>query len=264
MDLLPAYRSHREMTEPLPAIITDNDYAIGELDTGDVAAVCLHRQDVDGRTYDPTWCFEPGSPTLRITVNANSEDVLHSNPVSFQGRTIPADVKLSGGELKSIETDRPAFSAHLETIEPLTAVDDAAFVPPVDANVPISALGGVLNGNVVVSGIAGQVPLDAATTLAIPKKVNISAGVAVGMLVQKAPVHYPEDAKAAGVSGTVVLQALIDTEGHVSDIRAVSGPPMLQEAAIDSVRQWRYRPYLLNGQPVEVNTVVNVVFTLGR
>src|ERR1700679_529332 len=110
MDLLPAYRSHREMTEPLPAIITDNDYAIGELDTGGVAAVCLHRQDVDGRTYDPTWCFEPGSPTLRITVNANSEDVLHSNPVSFQGRTIPADVKFSGGELKSIETDRPAFS----------------------------------------------------------------------------------------------------------------------------------------------------------
>jgi len=58
--------------------------------------------------------------------------------------------------------------------------------------------------------------------------------------------------------------ALIQKDGLIGDLRVVSGPPMLADAAVEAVRQWRYRPYLLNGQPVEVRTTVNVVFTLGR
>ncbi|MGB6744577.1 MAG: energy transducer TonB, partial [Terracidiphilus sp.] len=96
-----------------------------------------------------------------------------------------------------------------------------------------------------------------------PKKVNISAGVAVGMLLQKTQPIYPPIAKAARVSGTVVLQAMISKQGTIEDLKVVSGPAMLQGAALDAVRTWRYRPYLLNNDPVEVETTINVIFTLG-
>lgn len=97
-----------------------------------------------------------------------------------------------------------------------------------------------------------------------PKIVNISAGVAQGQLISKTPPVYPIDAKKAGVSGTVVLQATIGTDGIIKDLQVVSGPEMLQQAALDAVQQWRYRPYLFNGEPVEVRTTVNIIFTLGR
>jgi len=61
----------------------------------------------------------------------------------------------------------------------------------------------------------------------------------------------------------VVLQATISKSGGIENLRVVSGPPMLQQAALDAVRAWRYKPYLLNGDPVEVETTVNVVFNLG-
>jgi protein TonB len=96
-----------------------------------------------------------------------------------------------------------------------------------------------------------------------PKKVNISAGVAIGMLIQKTTPIYPPIAKAARVSGTVVLQATISKSGTIENLRVMSGPAMLQQAALEAVRQWRYRPYLLNNDPVEVDTTVNVIFTLG-
>jgi len=96
-----------------------------------------------------------------------------------------------------------------------------------------------------------------------PKKINISSGVAAGMLLQKTQPIYPPIAKAARVQGTVVLQAKISKTGSIEDLHVVSGPAMLQQAAMDAVKSWRYRPYLLNNEPVEVETTVNVIFTLG-
>ena len=98
---------------------------------------------------------------------------------------------------------------------------------------------------------------------AAPKKVNISGGVAAGLLIQKTTPTYPPIAKAARVSGTVVLQATISKSGTIENLRVISGPAMLQQAAMDAVRTWRYRPYLLNNEPVEVDTTVNVIFSLG-
>jgi protein TonB len=95
------------------------------------------------------------------------------------------------------------------------------------------------------------------------KKLTISSGVMQGMLLQKTPPVYPPIAKAARVSGTVVLQATISKTGAIENLHVLSGPAMLQQAALDAVRSWRYRPYLLNGDPVEVETTVNVIFTLG-
>jgi protein TonB len=83
------------------------------------------------------------------------------------------------------------------------------------------------------------------------------------MLIQKTEPIYPPIAQAAQVTGTVVLEVTISTTGDVEDLKVVSGPAMLQAAAMDAVKNWRYRPYLLNNEPVEVETTVNVIFALG-
>ena len=93
---------------------------------------------------------------------------------------------------------------------------------------------------------------------------RISSGVANGMLLDRVMPVYPPIAREAGIQGTVVLEAAISTNGTITNLRVVSGNAMLQQAAIDAVSRWRYRPYLLNGQPVEVETTVSVVFNLGR
>jgi protein TonB len=84
-----------------------------------------------------------------------------------------------------------------------------------------------------------------------------------GNLLDRVTPQYPAIAKAARIQGIVVLQATISIAGTMQNLRVISGPPMLQQAALDAVRSWRYKPYLLNGEPVEVETTVNVVFNLG-
>ena len=92
--------------------------------------------------------------------------------------------------------------------------------------------------------------------------VRLPSSLVTGLLIYKVTPLYPAIARAAGQQGTVVLQATISKAGSIENLRVVSGLPMLQQAAMDAVAQWRYRPYLLNGQPVEVETTVNVVFKL--
>jgi periplasmic protein TonB len=92
--------------------------------------------------------------------------------------------------------------------------------------------------------------------------VRISSRVVEGLLIRKTMPIYPPIAKATGTQGTVVLQATIARNGTIENLRMVSGPTLLQQAALDAVRNWLYRPYLLNGEPVEVETTVNVVFKL--
>jgi periplasmic protein TonB len=96
-----------------------------------------------------------------------------------------------------------------------------------------------------------------------PQKLRVSSGVAQGMLVYQLKPQYPRLAMQARIQGTVVLQAVIGKDGSVQDLRLVSGHPMLAPAAIEAVKQWRYRPYMLNGEPVEVDTQINVNFSLG-
>jgi TonB family protein len=99
--------------------------------------------------------------------------------------------------------------------------------------------------------------------IASSKPVVVSSGVATGMLIRSAPPVYPPLAKTAHVAGTVELRATISANGTIKDLHAVNGPVMLRQAAVDAVRGWRYKPYKLNNQPVEVETTINVVFTLG-
>ena len=97
-----------------------------------------------------------------------------------------------------------------------------------------------------------------------PTNLNVSSGVMAGNLLTKTMPQYPAIARAARIQGVVVLQATISKSGSIENLRVIGGPPMLQQAAIDAVRSWRYKPYLLNGEPVEVETTINVVFNLGE
>ena len=106
---------------------------------------------------------------------------------------------------------------------------------------------------------AAQVAADPAPVR--PIRVSGSATQAT-QLSQVAPV-YPPIAKTAHISGTVLLHCLIGKDGSVETLEYVSGPPLLMKAALDAVRQWKYKPMLLNGEPVRVDTTVSVVFMLG-
>ena len=95
-----------------------------------------------------------------------------------------------------------------------------------------------------------------------PKTITVSSGVMQDHLLVKTVPQYPAIAKEAHIQGTVVLQAKISKTGIIEELHVVSGPPLLCQAAMDGVKTWRYRPYLLNGVPVEVETQINVVFNL--
>jgi len=93
-----------------------------------------------------------------------------------------------------------------------------------------------------------------------PGMIRISQGVSQGMLLKKVAPVYPAIARQLGKEGTVELLATIDKDGEVSKVKVLKGDAMLARAAVDAVKEWVYRPYLLNGRPVEIETQITVVF----
>ena len=129
----------------------------------------------------------------------------------------------------------------------------------VPGGIPGGQLGGVIGGIVSSSSSMAAVPKLVPVT---PQRVRISQGVTRGLLIHRVEPVYPVLAKAARVQGEVLLSAIIDGNGEIQNLQLVSGHPMLVQAAMAAVKQWRYKPYLLNGQPVEVETTINVSFVL--
>jgi TonB family protein len=96
-----------------------------------------------------------------------------------------------------------------------------------------------------------------------PKQLTVSSEEMSHNLLNKAVPVYPPAAKKARIQGKVVLEAVIGTDGTVESLRVISGPQELQQSALDAVRQWTYKPYLMNGEPVEVETTINIIYQLG-
>ncbi len=94
--------------------------------------------------------------------------------------------------------------------------------------------------------------------------IRVGGNVQAARIIKKGPPVYPEEARAARISGTVRLHVIIDTDGGIKQMEVVSGHPLLQHAALDAVRQWQYQPTLLNGNPVEVDTTIDIIFTLNN
>jgi protein TonB len=129
--------------------------------------------------------------------------------------------------------------------------------------VPGGVPGGIPGGSAggVIGGIISSTPV-AVPKVATPQRVRVSSGVSTGLLIKKVTPNYPQLAKQARIQGSVVLQAEISKEGTIQNLQLISGHPMLAPAAIEAVKQWRYKPYLLNGEPVAVETQVVVNFSL--
>jgi TonB family protein len=96
-----------------------------------------------------------------------------------------------------------------------------------------------------------------------PEKVKVLSGVTTGLLIKRVNPVYPADAREAYIQGTVVLRAEISKAGDITDLELVDGPIELAGSAVAAVRQWKYKPYLLNGQPVTVDTQIQVNYQLG-
>ena len=125
--------------------------------------------------------------------------------------------------------------------------------------VPGGVPGGQMGG--VIGGIISSTPV-AVPKVATPQRVRVSLGVSQGLLIKKIQPAYPPLARQARIQGKVLLQAEISKDGTIENVRLISGHPMLAPSAIEAVKQWRYKPYMLNGEPVAVETQVEVYFTL--
>ena len=175
----------------------------------------------------PTYCFDGTAPVLLATYSLGGVTATFNKIAKVQGKYLPQEVAFFQGKQK-------IFSASVDSITGISATDAALTLP---ADVPVSKV----------------------------MRVNVSGGVAQGLLLTKVAPVYPQDAKALGISGVVVLQAVIGRDGSVHDLRVISAPwPSLVAASLWAVSHWQYKSFLLNGSPVEVDTTINVVFSLGR
>jgi periplasmic protein TonB len=158
------------------------------------------------------------------------------------------------GELRT-PTKIPQKIKMIQEDEAPPAMATTGVVGGVPGGVPGGSMGGVMGS--ILSATPVAVP-----HIATPTRVRVSLGVSQGLLIRKVPPAYPPLARQARIQGVVVLQAQISKEGNIQNLQLISGHPMLAPAAIEAVKQWKYKPYLLNGEPVEVDTQVQVNFTL--
>jgi TonB family protein len=182
----------------------------------------------------PTYCFDTNPPVLRSTSSLERVLTQYTHVREWQGRFLPRDVQI-------IEGDHKLLTARVEMVEPIAA-SDPALSPPQSA----------MRTEVFVSS---DVSL---------RDAEVQADMARAMLKTRIEPEYPVDAKNAGVQGTVVLEAMIGTDGRIHDLRVVSAPAAsLAASSFAAVSQWEYRPYLMGGRAVPVQTTVTVTFSLG-
>ena len=169
---------------------------------------------------------------------------------------------LSGGQLRT--PSRIPEKVHMiqeaETPPPLPSM--GGVVGGVPGGLPGGQLGGVIGGIISQTSSLSAVPKFSSPPPA--KRVRVSQGITKGFLIQKIEPKYPPLALTAHIWGQVVLKAIISRDGEIKELTVVSGHPWLAPAAIEAVGQWRYRPYLLNGEPVELETTVTVTFLISQ
>jgi len=230
----------------------------------------LHRTHAD---TSPVKAAEAAAPNTSITssANASAANVAAGSPAA---RTPEASEKTGKPKDTSAAAKTPAPQPPPE--KQVAMLNDASLRTPqaIPKNAAVKAdeasatgLGeapGIVPG-ALPGGVANAVPnivRDGPTNS--PKlpaqKIRVSSGVAQGQLIHQVTPSYPVQARLAGIHGTVVLQAVIGKDGKVQNVHALRGPAMLVQPALDAVKQWRYKPFAVNGEPAEADIEVNVNF----
>jgi TonB family protein len=184
---------------------------------------------------------QPSKPSKLVAAKASAETTAPDTTTDME--MPPAPLVVEGGKRHSNSSPQQS---------------EAQLAPPALDAVASTAKPGPGG---VVSTAKVEVPKLAAAPPP-PQRIQVSQGVTQGLLVRQVRPQYPAMARETRVEGDVVLAAVINKDGAVSDVRAISGPALLIPPALQAVRQWRYKPYLLNGQPVEVETQIKVQFRL--
>ena len=194
-------------------------------------------------------------PKLRLTKFVIAVPPSAPVPIAVEKEILSARTELSGGRIMAPQTIPRHIAMNVSDPGPLpstvTGVSGSTGLP---GNMPLGIPESLLNA-VAITPVPSvrQEP---------HRRVKVSEGVISGLLIRKVEPNYPQLAKVAHISGEVVLQAVIGKSGSMEQLRVVSGHPMLVKSAMEAVRQWKYQPFLLNGEPVEVDTQVTVNFTL--
>ena len=167
--------------------------------------------------------------------------------------------RVSMAELMKAPTVIPKTIAKIKDQPQVSSV---GVVGGVAGGVPGGQMGGVLGG--IIGGVTGGVPPPPPPPpkAEVPQRIRVGGQVEAAKLIYGPKPEYPPLAKMARIQGTVRLEALIAKDGTIKDLKVLSGHPLLVKAALSAVQQWRYQPTLLNGQPVEVETEIDVNFTL--
>jgi periplasmic protein TonB len=147
-------------------------------------------------------------------------------------------------EVKIIKEDAPDMNAGMQGGVP--------------GGVAGGSMGGVIGG--VIGGMGGAPPPPKPTA----SRIRQGGSVQAALLINRVQPVYPPLARQTRISGTVRLHAIISKSGSVESLEVLSGHPLLVRAAMDAVQQWKYKPTLLNGEPVEVDTTIDVIFSLNQ
>ena len=178
----------------------------------------------------------------------------------------------AAGARAKLEAPRPgsSYTPSSTTVLPQVRKTEEAPAEPVGTTggviggLPGDAIGAIPDGVVAAAADAPRsMPLPTKPPQVAPaKRMRIAARVAEANLIHDVPPQYPSEAGRTRIEGTVILMAVIGKDGTVKDVRVESGLPILAQAAIDAVKQWRYKPYLIDGEPVEVDSRITINFTL--
>lgn len=183
----------------------------------------------------------PATPPARVKVVKVASDIVNGRLMT------PSKIPKKIAMIKEAQTPPPVISGGV--------------VGGVPGGIPGGQLGGVIGG--ILGSLSRAPAVPKLYKPPPPQRVRVSQGVTQGLLIRRTPPSYPVLAREARIQGAVVLAAIIAKDGTIKNLQLVSGHPMLAPAAISAVKQWRYKPYLLNGQPVEVETTITVNFRLG-
>jgi TonB family protein len=223
-----------------------------------LAAVRLPAQNesgkIGGTVYDPSGAAIPNATIIMIGQEADTRDMTSSDAAGkFEFAKLPA----GHYEMRVL---KPGFKVY--------TVPSVALEPGRDFSQDVRLEIGAMEESVRVEGHA---PSDSGNTSAAvakeePKRIRIGGDVEAAHVITRVDPVYPEAAKAAGVHGIVILHAVIGKDGTPLSLRVMNGEvdPQLARSAVEAVSRWRYRSTLLNGEPVEVDTTIEVNFTLSR